>query len=412
MLIKSDIKKIWELQKETVSKAKIGVPREILSDLTLPEKHALILTGIRRCGKSTLLYQLISKKYSEAFYLNFDDNRLYGFDNNDFLRLDDVINESGSRILLFDEIQAVIGWERYVRQKLDENYRIIITGSNASLLSRELGTKLTGRHLDIELFPFSYKEFMKMTGVKNDEASVTRYLNHGGFPEYLLTGREEILSDLFEDILMRDIVVRYGVRDFKGLQRLALWLVSNIGNRITGSRLKQTVGITATSTILEYFSHLESAYLFHFVPCFSYSVRSQMVNPRKIYSADNGLITINSASFTDDRGRKLENIVYTFLRSKYKSIFYFSDKNECDFIIMQKKKKPLVFQVCHELNRDNLDRELAGLYKALAFFKQKEGIIVTLNQNDTFIYKGLTARVISAWEFLDEKRSVTPRRNL
>jgi len=400
MLLKSDIKKIWELQRETVSKAETGVPREVLTDFSVPAKHALMLTGIRRCGKSTLLYQLIGKKYTKAFYLNFDDNRLYGFDNSDLLRLDEVISETGSRILFFDEIKEVDGWERYVRQKLDENYKVVITGSNASLLSRELGTKLTGRHLNIELFPFSYNEFLKATKMKSGEESVISYMNNGGFPEYLTTGREEILSDLFEDILIRDIVVRYGIRDIKGLQRLALWLISNTGNRVTGSKLKQTIGISATSTIMEYFSHLESAYLFHFVPCFSYSVRSQMISPRKLYSADNGLITVNSASFTDDRGRKLENIIYTHLRSMYKSLFYYSEKKECDFIVTLKGKKPLVFQICHTLDRDNLDRELGGLYEALAFFKLNEGIIVTLNQKDTFKYNGLTASVIPVWEFL------------
>jgi len=125
-----------------------------------------------------------------------------------------------------------------------------------------------------------------------------------------------------------------------------------------------------------------------------------MISPRKLYSADNGLITVNSVSFTDDRGRKLENIVYTHLRSMYKSLFYYSEKKECDFIVTLKGKKPLVFQVCHTLDRDNLDRELGGLYEALAFFKLNEGIIVTLNQKDTFRYNRLTARVIPVWEFL------------
>jgi predicted AAA+ superfamily ATPase len=236
--------------------------------------------------------------------------------------------------------------------------------------------------------------------MKAGEASVTKYINDGGFPEYLTAGREEILSELFEDILIRDIVIRYGIRDIKGLQRLALWLISNIGNRMTGSKLKQTVGISATSTIMEYFSHLESAYMFHFVPCFSYSVRSQMISPRKVYSADNGLITVNSASFSDDQGRKLENIVYTCLRSTNNSIFYFSEKSECDFVVTQKAKKPLAFQVCYKLDRDNLDRELGGLYEALTYFKVKDGIIITLNQTDTFKYNGLTARVVPAWEFL------------
>ena len=290
-----------------------------------------------------------------------------------------------------------------MRQKLDENFKVVITGSNAPLLSRELGTKLTGRHLNTELFPFSYNEFLIAANMKAGEASVIRYINDGRFPEYLISRKEEILSELFEDILIRDIVIRYGIRDIKGLQRLALWLISNIGNRVTGSKLKHVVGISATSTIMEYFSHLESAYLFHLVPCFSYSVRSQMISPRKVYSADNGLITVNSASFSDDQGRKLENIVYTCLRSTFNSIFYFSGKSECDFVVTQKGKKPLVFQVCYKLDRDNLDRELGGLYEALTYFKLKDGIIITLNQTDTFKYNGRTARVVPVWEFLKSK---------
>jgi predicted AAA+ superfamily ATPase len=128
-----------------------------------------------------------------------------------------------------------------------------------------------------------------------------------------------------------------------------------------------------------------------------------MISPRKVYSADNGLITVNSASFSDDQGRKLENIVYTCLRSTNNSIFYFSEKSECDFVVTQKGEKPLAFQVCYKLDRDNLDRELGGLYEALTYFKVKDGIIITLNQTDTFKYDGLTARVVPVWKFLKSK---------
>jgi predicted AAA+ superfamily ATPase len=403
MLSKSDISKIWTLQNETAEKSETGVPRELLADFRIPDRFAIILTGIRRCGKSTLLYQLLEKKHKDAFYLNFDDNRLFGFESNDLMRLDEVITESGSRMLFFDELQEIQGWERYVRQKLDENYNVVMTGSNASLMSRELGTKLTGRHLNRELFPFSYSEYLEAAKVKSGEGSFTGYLNKGGFPAFIKTGEEQILSDLFEDILVRDIVIRYGVRDIKALQRLALWLISNTGNLVTGSGLRQMAGISATSTIMEYFSHLESSYLFHFVPRFSYSARSQMINPRKVYSADNGLISVNSASFSDDNGRKLENAVFSHLRSKHKSIFYFSEKRECDFIVIQKGKKPLVIQVCFTLERDNLDRELDGLFEALEFFNVKEGVIVTLNQSDRFTREGMNASVMPVWEFLEKQ---------
>lgn len=402
MLLKSQITRISELQTTVIKTGDKGLKRESGASLPALSKHALIITGIRRCGKSTLLFQLISEKYPDAFFVNFDDNRLFGFDNSDFSRLDELITETGKRILIFDELQEVEGWERYVRQKLDENYHVVITGSNATLLSKELGTKLTGRYLAKELFPFSFNEFVRFESLKPDEEAVIQFMKLGGFPEYLKSKQPEILSHLFDDILIRDIVVRYGIRDIKNLQRLALYLISNIGKPVTGSKLKQAVGISATSTIMEYFSYLESSYLFYFVPRFSYSAKAQLINPRKIYAADAGLITVNSSSFSDDNGRKLENIVYNHIRAVYKEIFYFLDKNECDFIVMKRSGKPLAIQVCYTLSKDDLERELVGLYEALKFLGIKEGVIVTLNQKDKFTNTGLTAHIVPAFEFLTQ----------
>lgn len=400
MLLKSEIGRIRELQFEVITKSETGLKREFEGKLPDPGHHALIITGIRRCGKSTLLYQIISEKYPEAFFLNFDDNRLYGFEHNDFSRLDEVILESGKKVLIFDELQEVDGWERYVRQKLDENYKVVLTGSNASLLSKELGTKLTGRYISKELFPFSFREFTDFESIEQNEEAVLKYLNMGGFPEYLKSKQPEILSHLFDDILIRDIVVRYGIRDIKSLQRLALYLITNISKLVTGSKLKQAIGISATSTIMEYFSYLESSYLFYFVPRFSYSAKSQMINPRKVYAVDPGLITVNTSSFSDDKGRRLENAVYIYLRASYKDIYYFLEKNECDFIVMRRAVNPLIIQVCYTLDKDNLERELNGLYAALKSFGLSEGIIVTFNQRDKFIRDGLIGNVVPAAEFL------------
>ena len=400
MLLKSEIAKIVELQSGVIRTGDKGLKRESCASLPVLSKHALIITGIRRCGKSTLLLQFISEKYPEAFFLNFDDNRLYGFDNSDFSRLDVIISETGKKVLVFDELQEVEGWERYVRQKLDENYNVVLTGSNASLLSKELGTKLTGRYIARELFPFSFREFTSFESLKHDEETVLQFMKIGGFPEYVKSKQPEILSHLFDDVLIRDIVVRYGIRDIKNLQRLALYFVSNTAKPVTGSKLKQAVGISATSTILEYFSYLESAYLFYFVPRFSYSAKSQMINPRKVYCADPGLITVNTASFSDDNGRKLENIVFNYLRSFCKEIFYFLEKNECDFIVMKRGARPIAIQVCYTLNKDNLERELDGLYDALRLLRIKTGVIVTLDQKDIFKTRELTAHVIPAAEFL------------
>lgn len=400
MLLKSTIYRIIEAQKANFSIQETGLQREALKSLPDLSSHVLIVSGIRRCGKSTLLFQLLKDKYRDALYLNFEDPRLYEFEPNDFSRLDEVIKDSGTKVLLFDEIQIIPEWEKYVRQKLDEGYKLVVTGSNASLLSRELGTKLTGRHITKELFPFSYQEFNLFKKLKSDEDSILKYLDTGGFPEYVKHEKDEILQHLFEDILIRDIALRYGIRDVKNLQRLGLYLVSNVAKLITGNRLKSMFDIASTSTIMEYLSHLEYAYLIQFVPKFSYSIRKQLVNPRKVYAIDTGMISVNSGSFTDDKGRKFENLIYLHLRRNYKEIYYFSEKGECDFIVFNKGAIAQAVQVCYHLDQDNLDRELNGMIEAMEFFKLKRGTIVTLNQNDRLERKGLVVDVIPCNEWI------------
>ena len=400
MILKSLIKDVAEAQKENLLKLSTGLKRHQLGDLPELSSHALILSGIRRCGKSTLLHQLLKEKYPTAYYLNFEDPRLYEFELNDFTRLDELITDCESEVLYFDEIQVVEGWERYVRQKLDEGFRLVITGSNASLLSSELGSKLTGRHITRELFPFSWKEFCEFRSLNSSEGALKTYMEIGGFPEYVKTEDEDILHQLFEDILVRDIAVRYGVRDVKTLKRLALYLVSNVGNLVTGNKLRSLFGIGATSTVMEYFSYLEQTWLMHFIPKFSYSVRKQSVNPRKVYAIDTGLINVNSKSFSGDHGRILENLVFLNLRRKGKEIYYFSEKGECDFVTFDKGSVNQVLQVCYELNPDNLDRELSGLFEAISFFDLDKGAIITQSQTDRFEKDGKVAEIFPCHQFL------------
>ncbi len=400
MLLKSTLKQVVELQKNNLSQKDIGLKREVLANFPKLSSHAIILSGIRRCGKSTLLFQLLHTNYKNALYLNFEDTRLYEFEQNDFIRLDSIISDSNYNVLFFDEIQIIEGWERYIRQKLDEDFKVVVTASNASLLSKELGTKLTGRHITKELFPFSYKEFCSYKKLTLSENSLSRYLNEGGFPAYIKTNEDDILINLLNDIIIRDIAIRYGVRDVKTLQRLALYLLTNTAKLITGNKLKAVFEVGATSTIMEYLSHLEYSYLFFYVPKFSYSLKKQLVNPRKVYAIDTGLVHINSASFTEDSGRKFENLIYLHLRRKYKEIYYFLEKGECDFIVFKNKKIHKIIQVCYTLNQDNMKRELNGLFEALAFFKLKNGTIITLNQKDRFEQNGMVAHVVPAYDFL------------
>ena len=371
-----------------------GMIRDSLCTLPDIDNYALIVSGVRRCGKSTLLHQLLKKKHTESLYINFDDPRLYDFEISDFQKLDQLITEAGNRVLMFDEIQIIKGWERYVRQKLDENFKVFVTGSNASLLSKELGTSLTGRHITSELFPFSFKEFCRFKDIEPNEHATKEYMQLGGFPEYLKNPIEEILANLLDDILIRDIAVRYGIKDIRGLKRLTVFLLSNIGNLTSANKQREPAGINSTTTILEYLSHLEQSYLVSLVPMFDYSLKKQTINPKKIYAIDMGLVTSNVNRIKGDEGHKLENMVYNTLRLRYKDIYYHRRDNECDFITLEKGAITQAIQVCMELNADNQSREFDGLIDALKFYKLTEGYIITLNQEDVFQIENLKIKVI------------------
>ena len=394
MIQKDFLKEIIRQQEINLHAKEEGMIRDSLCTLPDIDNYALIVSGVRRCGKSTLLHQLLKKKHTESHYINFEDPRLYDFEISDFQKLDQLITEAGNRVLMFDEIQIIKGWERYVRQKLDENFKVFVTGSNASLLSKELGTSLTGRHITSELFPFSFKEFCRFKDIEPNEHATKEYMQLGGFPEYLKNPIEEILANLLDDILIRDIAVRYGIKDIRGLKRLTVFLLSNIGNLTSANKLREPAGINSTTTILEYLSHLEQSYLVSLVPMFDYSLKKQTINPKKIYAIDMGLVTSNVNRIKGDEGHKLENMVYNTLRLRYKDIYYHRRDNECDFITLEKGAITQAIQVCMELNADNQSREFDGLIDALKFYKLTEGYIITLNQEDVFQIENLKIKVI------------------
>ncbi len=396
----SEIQAVAEEQKDILFSFELGTIRELLHFLPVSHSHALVVSGIRRCGKSVLLHQFIRNEIDDVFYFNFADIRLYEFLAGDFILLDELIKKSRKRILFFDEIQIIDGWELYVRQKLDQSARIIITGSNARMLSVELGTNLTGRHISKELFPFSYEEFCDFLSWKYNKESFVSYLEKGGFPEFLKTGNSELFSFLIEDIIHRDIATRYAIRDVSGLKRLCVYMMSNTAKLVSPSKLTSVIGVKSSSTVLEYLAHFESSYLLNLVPRFSWSVKGQMLSEKKVYVVDNGLVNVASISASKDYGRKFENTVYWSIRRKTKHIWYFADgHSECDFIY-KIKEEYFAIQVCYEINGDNQDREINGLLAALHFFKLKEGTILTIDQRDKILIDACTINVVPAFDFL------------
>lgn len=398
MVLKSDIEISFKQQQLLLDCKPKGELREKLAQVSLSKEFVLIITGIRRCGKSTLMQQLMNTIKGEVAFFNFEDPRIFGFETSDFVKLDEVIGDN-TLYYCFDEIQNVAHWEIFVRNLHDRQKVICVTGSNASLLSRELGTKLTGRNIQVELLPFSFKEYLSFKKIKAEAATFKQYLLEGGFPDYLKTANKEVLQQLFKDIIYRDIIVRHSVRNDKILMSIALYLISNAGKEFSFTNIKNTFGLGSVNTVMDYISWFEDSYLLFTLPKFSWSLKSVAINPKKVYVIDTGFGDANSLSFSNDTGRLFENAVYLQLRRKFKELYYFREKGECDFVVKENDKVTHAIQVCAEVTQENLPREVNGLVEALLFFELGEGVIITINQEDEIVRDEKKIHLIPAWKW-------------
>lgn len=403
MIRQEQISNIIDSQNNAIEKKEAGIIRNELSNIPNIESFATIITGVRRCGKSTLLLQLRQKQYHDALFINFEDIRFVGFDSTDFNKLQSEIEKRKTNVIFFDEIQLIPSWEIYINQILRDGFIVFITCSNASMLSKELGTNLTGRHLSMELFPFSYEEFIRFKEYKSDENAVEKFLNIGGFPEFVKNENSMILSNLLEDIIIRDIAIRHSIRDINSLKHLAIYLISNVGKPISANNILSLFEIKSTSTIIDYINYLKDSFLVDLLPQFSYSLKALARNPKKVYAIDTGLVTVISESFSMDIGRKFENMIFLHLRKLKFKLFFYKNKGECDFIIFDKTKAIIAIQVCYFINDDNFNREMNGLVEAMEEFGLKTGYIVSFNQKDEFQIEGKIIKMLPAHEFLMNK---------
>lgn len=369
----------------------------IAREMTLPlqTNQILVVSGVRRCGKSILIRKSLPLD-QPGLYLNFEDPRLVDFESADFPKLEQLRDQLGKSSILLDEVQSVVGWEIFARSLHEKGQKLYITGSNASMLSRELGTRLTGRYKQIELFPFSYQEFLLFKNGSPGEESFESYFLAGGFPEYLQNQDQDYLRTLFRDILTRDVAVRRNISNETALIRLGVFLCSNVGKPFSYSRIGSLLEIKSVRTVIDYCDYLEESYLFDLIPMYSQSIRKQLANPKKAYSVDPALASANSLSFTKDLGRKLENYVYLHLRRSFKEIQYFQNKDsECDFVVKWNEEIIGAIQVCWNLNSDNLQRELKGLKTAIKETQAPKGILLTWNQED--LLDGIAVMPLWKW---------------
>ncbi|EHQ36940.1 ATP-binding protein [Methanoplanus limicola] len=392
-----------------------GVKREIDHLRYMRHNQIVVISGVRRCGKSTLMRQF-ADHYEEYYYINFDDERLINFKVSDFSRLMVIFKKimKNVRTIFIDEIQNIEGWERFVRRIHDEGYKIFITGSNARLLSSELGTHLTGRYTKVELYPFSFSEFLDFRGIEpsritsEKKADIIKcfdyYLENGGFPEFLKYGDTEFLKRSYDDIIYRDIIARHGIREVKSFLLLVQYINTNAAKDAGYASLAKAVGLKSPVSVRDYIGFLEEAYLVFELYRYDASLKRQYSGQKKMYVIDNGMRNTVSFRFSKDTGRLLENMILIELKRRESELFFFREKNECDFIICEGGHVTSAIQVSYELNGDNLKRETEGLRKAMASLDLKSGIILTYNQEEEIADKdGKIIYVMPAWRWLLER---------
>ncbi|MBI4646408.1 MAG: ATP-binding protein [Bacteroidia bacterium] len=421
---KEHLKQILIEQRNDFLKKKNGIEREKLAEsekyLKLP--HVYVISGIRRCGKSTLMRQIAAKYYpgNNFFFLNFEDDRLFNFDVSRFNKILELqIELFGNNFTFFiDEIQNVPNFELFLRRLSDRGYKFIISGSNAELMSGELATKITGRHIETVLQPFNFREYLKFNNIeftmqdlylteKRAEISgfFEKYFSEGGMPEYLTFKIGEILARMYEDILIKDIAVRNGITNIVQLRELSRYLISNFGRRFSYNSLQKATGLGSVNTAKSYCSYLEQSYLINNINKFDHSLKKQLMNDKKIYVADHAIIRNVSTQLTKDTGRILENIVACALLSE-NDLYYYSGKKECDFVTIDKNKNIQLFQVCADLNNENQKIETGGMAECMDYFNLGEGTILTHSQEEEIVDEDKKINIIPVWKWLLTKNQI------
>ncbi len=391
---------------------KISLPLELGNDLI----H--LITGPRRAGKSFYAVRLIQQTAAYG-YVNFDDERLTVI--KDYDEIIGAVNAvyDNPRYLLFDEIQNLPRWEFFVNRLQRQGLRLLITGSNANLLSSELATHLTGRHTSIVLFPFSFAEYLKTSGGEKTEiekmAALDIYVEQGGYPEPLLKkiDRHNYLRTLLQSTIYKDIVKRYRIRSVQGIEDLAMYLMSNIAREYSYNALAGVTRCRSVHTIDKYIRYLQEAYLVFSIPRFSFKVKNQVGQNKKIYCTDNGLAISTGFRFSSDRWALYENLVAVALKKEEIagriSLFYWKSpqNEEVDFVVKEGLRITRLIQVCSDIsNPKTLKREIRALIKASQELHCDELLLLNgrVNRTETFKWQDAERpiRLMPLYQWLEE----------
>ena len=415
--MKDLLKQIILEQQEILHAQNKRYVQRYIADEWLQTSEILIISGIRRCGKSVLMQQIRDRLVEKDFFFNFDDERLANFKLDDFQKLQECFVElfGEQHTYYFDEIQNIEGWERFVRRLYNAGNKIVITGSNARMLSRELGTHLTGRYIQVEIYPFSFQEYLAMneipvnaktlyttTGRATMVKSFVKYMECGGFPKFLQDGSVSYLTSLYESIIYRDILTRNGLTNEKEMLELMFYLASNATKRVTYSSLGKVVGIQHPDTIKNYLEYIQQTYLISQLFRYDPSVKKQMMSPKKIYFVDNAIIKRIGFNATENNGVFLENLVFIELKRRGWDVYYYADKKECDFIVRKGLHISDAYQVTLKMDSPQTrEREFAGVREAMQAYSLSKGYILTFEGKETINFDdGTIVEVVPVWEWI------------
>lgn len=415
--MKDLLKQILLEQQEILHAPNKRYVQRYIADEWLQTSEILIISGIRRCGKSVLMQQIRDRLVEKDFFFNFDDERLANFKLDDFQKLQECFVElfGEQHTYYFDEIQNIEGWERFVRRLYNAGNKIVITGSNARMLSRELGTHLTGRYIQVEIYPFSFQEYLAMneipvnaktlyttTGRATMVKSFVKYMECGGFPKFLQDGSVSYLTSLYESIIYRDILTRNGLTNEKEMLELMFYLASNATKRVTYSSLGKVVGIQHPDTIKNYLEYIQQTYLISQLFRYDPSVKKQMMSPKKIYFVDNAIIKRIGFNATENNGVFLENLVFIELKRRGWDVYYYADKKECDFIVRKGLHISDAYQVTLKMDSPQTrEREIAGVREAMQAYSLSKGYILTFEGKETINFDdGTIVEVVPVWEWI------------
>ncbi len=434
MINKEILKEIIVEQKKSFLNVKNSYKRQVLSSdnfnaKTLKTKEIIIITGVRRCGKSylmKLIWQKIKKeqniKEKQCLCFNFEDERLVNFNSNDFNTLLEsyleLLQPDTKKIiyLFFDEIQNIENWDKFLN-RLRENtkYKIFVSGSNATLLSKEISPKLTGRNIPIKLHPFSFKEYIwvKMPKFqKNDiydqekkikiKKIFNEYIKNGGFPEIIKTGYRPLLQEYFKNIIYRDIILRYRIKREASLREITNFLLTNAGTTLSLEEISKMTKIPSLNTVKNYLEYLKGSFLFYSIPVYDYSIKKQIYNPDKTYVCDLGIYAELGFKFSQNAGKILENFVFNELQIKYPKIYYgpkIEKNGEIDFVVSEKNKVTKLMQVCFDLSSPKTEeREITALLNTMEHYKLKQGFIFTNDLEKEEKYPEGKISFVPAWK--------------